>query len=140
MSDSAVVKSNGHGGARLGSGPWMKYPEGVRRQLQRAREAGAAFLPDVMAFWIKTVRDRHADPDQRMRASENIANRCGLPVKAVLDNDGVGGMTLERLAEIFREGSVQAEIQRGRVQAEDTPFTEIDIEKIQVRSNGDTTH
>lgn len=129
-----------NGGWRPVGGRPLKYPEGVRRQQQRARESGANFLPHVMVFWMRTLRDPHADWEHRNRAAENIANRCGLPLKAVLDGDAVGGMTLERMAEIYREAEVHAEISRGRIEAEDTPFTEVDIEKIPTRVNGDTTH
>jgi hypothetical protein len=83
-----------------------------------------------MAFWMRSMLDKTLDWRRRNRAAENIANRCGLPVKAILESDAIGGMTLERLAEIFRGGLVAANIAGdpdAKVEAEDAEFTELDV-------------
>lgn len=81
-----------------------------------------------MAFWIRSIRDPGLDWRWRNRAAENIANRCGLPVRAILDGAAGSSMSMERLAELFREALEKSggDGRSGKIEAEDVPFAMIE--------------
>ena len=77
------ARENGRKGGRPPSSPWNP----IQRACAQAREKGAAVLPFVVDYLIEIVRGEHEDAthDHRIRAAEFLANRCGLPVSAILE-------------------------------------------------------
>jgi hypothetical protein len=53
---------------------------------ERARAKGQRFLPQLVDYWIEVASGLHASASHadRIRAGENVANRCGLPLRTEL--------------------------------------------------------
>jgi len=54
-----------------------------RKYREVARAKGSRFLTELVDYWIEVARGLHAGATHadRIRAGENIANRCGLPMQ-----------------------------------------------------------
>lgn len=76
------ARENGRKGGRPPKSPWNP----VQRIAAAARAKGEAVLPFVVDYLIELVKGEHDDAthDNRIRAAEFIANRCGLPVRTEL--------------------------------------------------------
>jgi len=65
------------GGARPGAGhPITRISS--RLQVEEAREQGRRALAKVLRFWARTIDDPEATWQQKHRAAQELADRCGL--------------------------------------------------------------
>lgn len=95
----------------------------------RARRYGHRYVPKAVAYWVGLLRDNTADPILRMRASENLADRFGLPRRKETDVDGPG-LSSEAVASAMRDliedavRRILSDRTKYAVRAEDVPFVE----------------
>jgi len=73
------ARANGRLGGRPPKTAWNEE----QKLKAKAREKGESALCLLMDYWIELVEGKHAAAthDHRLRAAENIANRCGLPIR-----------------------------------------------------------
>lgn len=76
------ARENGRKGGRPPKSPWNP----VQKLAAQARAKGEAVLPFVVDYLIELIKGEHDDAthDNRIRAAEFIANRCGMPVRTEL--------------------------------------------------------
>lgn len=76
---TARARENGRKGGRPPKTAW----NAEQRLRAEARAKGEGALRLLMDYWIELVEGKHANAthDHRLRAAENIANRCGLPIR-----------------------------------------------------------
>lgn len=73
------ARANGRKGGRPPKTAW----NAEQKLREKARERGESYLSTCVEYWIELVEGKHAKAthDHRLRAAENLANRCGLPIR-----------------------------------------------------------
>lgn len=73
------ARANGRKGGRPPKTAW----NAEQRLRDEAVKRGETYLAKCLDYWIELIEGKHAGAthDHRLRATENLANRCGLPIR-----------------------------------------------------------